>query len=196
MQEALTPELEIRCNNLACSVVVEQRLKRRTRRYCSKRCEQQARRQAEYERCKNLASKVCRSCGEDKPIGEYRNPGMLNCQECMRERRRRQYERQGGKDYVYAQLLATRYGMTLEEYQERAAAQGGRCAICGDQPEKGRLHVDHNHTTGAVRDLLCRPCNHALGNAQDNPSRLRAMIAYLERHAHTGASENGSLGRS
>jgi hypothetical protein len=196
MQEALTPELEIRCGNLECRAVVAQRLQHRTRRYCSKRCEQRARRQEEYERCKDLASKVCRSCGEDKPISEYRNPGMLNCQDCMKERRRRQYEKKGGKDYVYSQLLAARYGMTMAEYQERCASQGDRCAICGDEPERGRLHVDHNHTTGAVRDLLCRPCNHALGNAKDDPARLRAMIAYLERHAQTAVPENGSLSSS
>jgi hypothetical protein len=88
---------------------------------------------------------------------------------------------------MYAQHLASNYGMTMEEYQARVAAQGGLCAICGDEPERGRLHVDHNHATGVVRELLCRPCNHALGNAQDDPARLRAMIAYLERHARASA---------
>jgi hypothetical protein len=190
VQEALTPELEVRCGNPECTAVVEQGS--RKKEFCSNICSRRARELREYERCKDLASKECRGCGEDKAIGDYRHPWMTQCRACMKARRRRQYEQQGGKDYVYAQLLATRYGMTLEEYRERVAAQDGLCAICGDEPERGRLHVDHNHTTGAVRDLLCRPCNHALGNAQDDPARLRAMIAYLERHSQTGSLDEAS----
>ncbi|MGA5008977.1 endonuclease VII domain-containing protein [Streptomyces koyangensis] len=183
MQEALMPELETRCGNSECGAVVEQPWERRRKEYCSKPCTRRARELREQERCKDLVSKECRGCGEEKPIGEYRYPWTPHCKACMKERRRKQYEQQGGKDYVYAQLLASRYGMTMADYRERVAVQGGRCAICGDEPESGRLHVDHNHTTGAVRELLCRPCNHALGNAQDDPARLRAMIAYLERHS-------------
>ncbi|MCA1223563.1 endonuclease VII domain-containing protein [Streptomyces sp. 8L] len=92
------------------------------------------------------------------------------------------YERRGGKEYIYGHNLK-RYGLTLEEYQDKLATQEGRCAICGDEPPEGkRLHVDHNHETGAVRDLLCRWCNYALGNVKDEPGRLLAMISYLERH--------------
>lgn len=191
MQEALTPELEIRCEGPGCGAVIEQRGRRKG--YCSTSCSRRARELREHERCKGLSSKECRGCGQDRPIDEYRHPWMTHCQPCMKQRRRKQYEKKGGKDYVYSQLLAARYGMTMAEYQERCAAQGDRCAICGDEPERGRLHVDHNHTTGAVRDLLCRPCNHALGNAQDDPARLRAMISYLERHAQADSPENGSL---
>lgn len=98
-------------------------------------------------------------------------------------RDRAQYIRRGGKEYVYALNLKSQYGMPVEEYELRVSAQNGRCAICDDEPDEGkRLHVDHNHTTGSIRDLLCRGCNHALGNAKDDPRRLRAMAEYLERH--------------
>lgn len=190
MQEELTPELDIRCGNPECGAVVEQPWERRKKEHCSRSCARRARELREQERCKDLASKECRGCKKERAIGEYRHPWTPQCKDCMSERRRKQYEQQGGKDYVYAQLLASRYGMTLDEYREREDSQGGRCAICGDEPEGGRLHVDHNHTTGAVRDLLCRPCNHALGNAKDDPDRLQAMIAYLQRHAQaTGIVE-------
>lgn len=195
MQEALTPELEVRCEGPECEETVEQRLPNRQRRYCSKRCERRARELRELERCKDLTSKVCRKCGDEKPINEYRHPWMPHCQTCMKLRRQDQYRKKGGREYMYGQHLANRYGMTLEEYRGRVAAQGGCCAICGDRPEgKQRLHVDHSHKTGAVRDLLCRACNHALGNAQDDPARLRAMIAYLERHAdgQSGAQESAA----
>lgn len=53
------------------------------------------------------------------------------------------------------------------------------CAICGSTEK--RFHVDHSHQTGVVRGLLCGPCNHTLGLMQDEPARLRAAAAYLER---------------
>jgi len=62
--------------------------------------------------------------------------------------------------------------------------QGGLCAICrsGDLGRKnsGRLAIDHCHTTGAVRGLLCHRCNSLLGHAKDNIETLQRAIAYLE----------------
>jgi len=73
-----------------------------------------------------------------------------------------------------------RHGMTLEEYDEMAAQQGGKCAICGSEPS-GRLHVDHDHGTGRVRGLLCGGCNKSLGLMKDDPRRLLAAVEYLRR---------------
>ena len=59
--------------------------------------------------------------------------------------------------------------------------QGGGCAICQKTPEENgrRLAVDHNHTTGDVRGLLCTQCNVGLGNLGDSVERLRSAIRYL-----------------
>lgn len=67
-------------------------------------------------------------------------------------------------------------------------AQGGKCATCERPiPPAGRTrHVDHNHTTGRIRGILCQPCNVALGHLQENPDTLRRMIAYLEADAVAG----------
>jgi hypothetical protein len=182
VQEALTPELDKRCENPECAAVVPQPWKRRVKRFCSQQCTKRARHLAEVERCKGLTEKECRQCGEVKPIERYRHSWMLNCQDCMKKRRQRQYAMQGGKEYTYAQFLDRRYGLTVDAYRAISDAHNGHCAICGDKPSS-RLHIDHDHKTGAVRGLLCRGCNHALGNALDDPSRLRAMADYLERHA-------------
>jgi hypothetical protein len=97
---------------------------------------------------------------------------------------RHRYVTRNGAETGYAEHIARRYGLTTEEYRQRVTAQQGRCAVCGDEPENGgRLHVDHDHGSGAVRDLLCRPCNQALGLTRDDPSRLRALAEYLERHS-------------
>jgi hypothetical protein len=76
------------------------------------------------------------------------------------------------------------YGITLEEYTRLLDKQKGLCAICGKPPKGGsptnqRLHVDHNHTTGKVRGLLCKNCNTAIGFLGEDLSRIEASIRYL-----------------
>lgn len=90
-----------------------------------------------------------------------------------------------------------RYGLTLEEYELRLAAQGGVCAICS-QPEtasfRGKvrsLSVDHNHETGTVRQLLCAQCNWLVGKLETgDPSYLDAVADYLRRHGKVASSDD------
>lgn len=71
---------------------------------------------------------------------------------------------------------------TLEDYEKLLEAQGGVCAICGIPPTPKRaLCVDHCHSTGKVRGLLCTKCNRTLGQYGDNPVLLRRMAQYLEQ---------------
>jgi hypothetical protein len=76
--------------------------------------------------------------------------------------------------------LKYNYGMTVAEYDIMFLEQGGLCAICG-KASKERLHVDHDHSSGKVRGLLCRPCNRGIGLLGDSSSRLRSAALYLER---------------
>ena len=77
------------------------------------------------------------------------------------------------------------YGVDARRFDEMLRAQSGRCAIClvafTETP-----HVDHCHTTGRVRDLLCSPCNRGLGIVDDDVHRLRAMADYVEAHRADG----------
>jgi len=80
--------------------------------------------------------------------------------------------------------LRRRYDITEADYNEMVERQQNLCAIC-KQPErngyKGRteLCVDHDHSTGKVRGLLCNHCNRALGLLGDNISSLTNAINYL-----------------
>lgn len=77
------------------------------------------------------------------------------------------------------------YGTTTIDYDRMLAAQFGVCAVCAtDTPGRGHEHfsVDHDHSTGEVRGLLCFGCNVGLGHFGDDPARLRAAAAYLEEH--------------
>lgn len=76
------------------------------------------------------------------------------------------------------------YGVTPEQFSEMFAAQDGKCAICRtDEPGGKGWHVDHCHASGNNRAILCHHCNLMLGNAKDDPVRLRAAADYLEAHA-------------
>ena len=86
------------------------------------------------------------------------------------------------------------YGVTPEWYATKLVEQGNRCAICGRTPPPGgrksasRLHVDHCHDSGQVRDLLCNRCNPGLGHFLNDPALLEAAAAYLRRHQQEGIS--------
>jgi len=60
-------------------------------------------------------------------------------------------------------MLAKRYGLTQEQVDAMVAQQGGICAICGGPPGTKGFHIDHDHTTGEVRGLLCGSCNVGVG---------------------------------
>jgi hypothetical protein len=72
------------------------------------------------------------------------------------------------------------YTLTLAEKELLETAQQKRCAICINDAD---LNVDHCHTSGRVRGLLCMTCNLLLGYANDDPKVLESAIAYLKRVA-------------
>lgn len=77
--------------------------------------------------------------------------------------------------------LRVKYGISAAEYDRRLADQGGRCAMCSTTDPGNRwgvFVVDHDHSTGAVRALLCGPCNGSLGHYE----KVRLLAeAYLRR---------------
>jgi hypothetical protein len=91
---------------------------------------------------------------------------------------RRQYRQRRKAEERDAYLRRT-FGITQVDYDVRLVSQGGGCAICGKQPEKISLHVDHDHITGKIRGLLCVGCNNALGQFRDDPALLTRAIAYV-----------------
>lgn len=102
-------------------------------------------------------------------------------------RRRVQAEfRKNNPDKIKGYVLKKSYGISLEKYQEMLEQQGHVCAIC-KKPEqvvaKGKikaLAVDHDHSTGEIRGLLCQACNKALGLLNDDISLFQESINYLQ----------------
>lgn len=85
--------------------------------------------------------------------------------------------REGRKASLFRSYLKRRYGITFDQWTEMLIAQSGRCAICLDPMVDP--HVDHDHSTGSVRGLLCTNCNTGLGKFKDSPDRLASAIQYL-----------------
>jgi hypothetical protein len=77
--------------------------------------------------------------------------------------------------------LKMRYGITYGDRNALIEAQGNKCAICKNGPGMKGWHVDHCHTTGTVRGILCFKCNTGLGNFSDSVEFLANAIAYLKR---------------
>ena len=76
---------------------------------------------------------------------------------------------------------AKQLGVTDDTYEGMLAEQGGVCAICGAPPKSRRLHVDHDHRTGAVRGLLCFHCNRALAGYVTE-AWMADATRYLQAH--------------
>jgi Autographiviridae endonuclease VII len=74
--------------------------------------------------------------------------------------------------------LKCHYGISLDDYNAMLAQQNGVCAICMKISDR-TLSVDHCHTTGVVRGLLCRRCNTGLGCFEDQPSLVLRAFDYL-----------------
>ena len=89
--------------------------------------------------------------------------------------------------------IQTKHGLTQEQYQELLRSQNYACAMNPThvEPEEykakqgrrgGFWHIDHDHTTGRVRGILCRTCNTALGALGDSLPGIELAVGYLNKH--------------
>ena len=102
--------------------------------------------------------------------------------EIVRASKRRWRQRNKGEKRRDSNL--SKYGVDTAWFNEKVQEQGGGCGMCG-APDTGKhhLHVDHCHTTGKVRGVLCYRCNIFLAHFEHNPNRVELAKAYLERYA-------------
>ena len=137
-----------------------------------------------------MKQRICNKCGELKPLTEFYKTGRktdkqadkrhYSCKVCTKQRLS-----QTPRNYR-AHHLRRAYGISIEEYDTMLAKQDHRCAVCGTDDPGGKhkiFNVDHCHSTGKVRALLCRNCNMLLGMAKDRPEYLTQLIAYLVKHS-------------
>lgn len=133
--------------------------------------------------------KTCKGCGLEKPANAYDDSAYIRkdgtrtphakCRECRRVAAT-QYRRDNPERARDRQIRST-YGITAAEYNDRADSQHGLCGIClANVP----LQLDHDHSDGRLRGMLCGPCNRLLGQAADRADILRRAADYLDEYAY------------
>lgn len=133
--------------------------------------------------------KACPTCKLQKESEEFgrdksKKDGLnYYCKPCVRVRQQKwktdnpaQHKKLERKSY-----LKKRWGLSVDEYQKMSEAQDHRCAICRQPESENRsMAVDHDHSTGKIRGLLCRPCNTSLAQFENTDSLQRA-VEYLKK---------------
>src|SRR6267142_4262328 len=129
----------------------------------------------------------CRSCAINYQVEWLRaNKGSME-RKLFRDRLNRAQNPEKWHKY-WQDKKFSRYGVTREWFDARLSEQHGVCAICG-RPETGKhqsgnsfpLCIDHNHSTGQVRGLLCRICNNHLHSTERDNNWPRLAVAYLDK---------------
>ena len=135
----------------------------------------------EREAYRNRPEKICNECGGTKVRAEFGKRGNI-CRVCRNQRPRRP------KKYCAIsarKTLLRSYGVDADWYNAKFVEQNGCCLICGRHQEKfkTRLAIDHDHTTGAVRGLLCPGCNFLVGRIESGPFLIEKIQLYLKKYS-------------
>lgn len=148
--------------------------------------------------------KKCRGCSTVKEYSEFwldaanKTDGRYShCKECKtaitykwRENNKARYNKicQLANRRRYPTSRLQRYGLTDQWFKETLAAQDNKCAICRKpNPSKKRCFaVDHEHSTGRIRGILCYNCNRLL-HAFDNIDLYNKIMDYLKKYKEIAA---------
>jgi hypothetical protein len=99
--------------------------------------------------------------------GKLKLPNRIHCQECL----------------IKVKVNNFKYGYGLSETElDNLREMHQSCCICGQPDGKypNDLCVDHQHSTGVIRGMLCRKCNTGLGCFRDDLSLLEKASVYLK----------------
>lgn len=134
--------------------------------------------------------KTCCNCKKEKDYSLFykdshsKDGYAYRCKDCRKE-----YEKEYAKTDKYKiKVRRNRWkeaniNITHEEYEQLLKQQDGRCAVCStDTNQFGKgMCVDHCHSTGKIRGLLCTECNLGLGYFKDKIELLENAKKYLDR---------------
>ena len=129
--------------------------------------------------------KVCIKCNTEKELTEFnkhkrsKDGYQYYCKKCDREIVN-QWKKEN-PNAIKNHKLKHKFGISIEQYNEMYTIQNGCCAICNEHQDSfsKALAVDHCHTTGKIRGLLCSKCNVGIGHFNDDVSKVLNAVAYL-----------------
>lgn len=135
---------------------------------------------------------LCTKCGKEGQEKDFSprlnrvKPVSSWCKQCQTNEAKKRY-RDANPEAIKSQKLLNAFGIDILEYNKLLEAQDGVCAICnkkesvvGNNNKLKSLAVDHCHTTGRIRGLLCQKCNQALGLFEDSIENLISATNYLK----------------
>ena len=137
-----------------------------------------------------LPALKCKRCNEIKLLEEFYTDlkntvgRQGSCKKCYNKYWKEEVSSYKTPEYIRTNRLKNRYGLTDEQYQEMYDNQLGNCKICDEHFD--RLGIDHNHSTGQVRALLCDKCNRGLGCFNDDKNTLVKAVFYLGYYDNKG----------
>ena len=154
--------------------------------------------------------KKCYDCKIEKPLSDFYKRGgkgatkRLNeligiCKPCSRK----DSSLKGPKN-----RYKRKYNLSVEQVKEMLINQNSCCGICqihihlgeerkdGDKKIKATAYVDHNHTHGYIRELLCDNCNKGLGNFKDSTNFLANAQNYLLKHESNNINQEQKSSQS
>ena len=153
--------------------------------------------------------KTCKKCGEVKLVTEFYTRGVLksgrtayqpNCKGCHSQYYKKQWKEKGEeernrhREQMRRNHIKRKFGLTEEQFCAMLVEQNYTCKICGVGIHNSKdACIDHNHTTGAVRALLCNNCNLALGLMKEDPKALSNMITYINDYLQDNPLEELTL---
>lgn len=119
----------------------------------------------------NAETRVCSTCNLTKNSSDFppnyiyggRVTVATRCKECKRESH-----------------VASSFGISMQEFRSMVTDQRNSCAICFKHLATTKeMHIDHCHSTGRVRGILCGSCNRGIGLLQDDPDIILSAYNYL-----------------
>jgi hypothetical protein len=129
---------------------------------------------------RKLKSTYCKTCFQ-QINNEYKKNNPITKKEISK----REYQK-NKRNYLNSNYKR-KYGISHDEYDEIVKKQEGVCYICNLKP-KTKLFIDHCHSTGKIRDLLCGNCNRLIGESKENIQVLLNAIKYLQKHLSIAAT--------
>ena len=135
-------------------------------------------------------SKKCRAKNRDK-IREYQRRWAAKNSAHLKAKQRAWYL--ANRERILRERTEAFFNLPKGSYTILLSAQNSRCLICGCPPGARQFAVDHDHATGAIRGLLCGPCNAGIGLLRDDPALLLRAAQYLRDRKTTDLRESAKL---
>lgn len=110
----------------------------------------------------------CRKCKQKLPSSDFSNPNKKDIDTCKL-----------CKEISKLRARTLTYKIDIVDFLDMYETQDGKCYTCEKPCSYNEIHIDHCHSKGNVRGLLCRNCNLALGMVKDRKEILLKMIEYL-----------------